>query len=91
VNGDSHQTPGLPSHEISDFRGPHEARFVGSVVVSPGLDDLLDQLEVLIGRLAEPNAPLDRLVADFEAASRLVEAAQAQLAAAAGRIAQREG
>lgn len=56
----------------------------------PQLDALLDQLEVLIGRLADPNAPLDRLVADFEAASRLVEAAQAQLAAAADRIAQQE-
>ncbi len=56
----------------------------------PPLDSLLDQLEVLIGRLADPNAPLDRLVADFEAASRLVEVAQAQLAAAAERIAQQE-
>ena len=55
-----------------------------------GLDALLDRLEVLIGRLADPNAPLDRLVADFEAASRLVEAAQAQLAAAAERVAQQE-
>ena len=56
----------------------------------PKLDALLDQLEVLIGRLADPNAPLDRLVADFEAASRLVEAAQKQVAAAADRIAQQE-
>jgi len=55
-----------------------------------GLDALLDRLEVLIGRLADPNAPLDRLVADFEAASRLVEAAQAQLAAAEDRVAQQE-
>ena len=56
----------------------------------PGLDALLDRLEVLIGRLADPNAPLDRLVTDFEDASRLVEAAQAQLAAAAERVAQQE-
>lgn len=55
-----------------------------------GLDALLDLLEVLIGRLADPNAPLDRLVADFEAASRLVEAAQARLAAAEDRVAQQE-
>lgn len=55
-----------------------------------GLDALLDRLEVLIGRLADPNAPLDRLVADFEAASRLVEAAQARLAAAEDRVAQQE-
>jgi len=54
----------------------------------PGLDALLDRLEVLIGRLADPNAPLDRLVADFEDASRLVEAAQAQLTALEGRVAQ---
>jgi len=53
-----------------------------------GLDALLDRLEVLIGRLADPNAPLDRLVADFEDASRLVEAAQAQLTALEGRVAQ---
>jgi len=55
-----------------------------------GLDALLDRLEVLIGRLADPNAPLDRLVADFEDASRLVEAAQAQLTAVEDRVAQQE-
>jgi exodeoxyribonuclease VII small subunit len=53
----------------------------------PGLDATLDQLEVLIGRLADPGAPLERLVADFEEAGRLVEAAQARLEAAAERVA----
>ena len=54
----------------------------------PGLDTILDRLEVLIGRLADPLAPLDSLVTDFEEASHLLERAQAGLAAAAGRIAQ---
>ena len=53
----------------------------------PGLDGLLDRLELLVGRLSDPAAPLERLVADFEEAGRLVEAAQAQLDAAAGRAA----
>jgi exodeoxyribonuclease VII small subunit len=52
-----------------------------------GLDATLDRLEVLIGRLADPGAPLERLVADFEEAGRLVEAAQARLDAAAARVA----
>lgn len=51
-----------------------------------GLDRLLDRLEVVIGRLADPGAPLERLVADFEEAGRLVEAAQAQLDAATERL-----
>ena len=53
----------------------------------PGLDGLLDRLERVIGRLSDPAAPLERLVADFEEAGRLVEAAQAQLDAAAERAA----
>jgi exodeoxyribonuclease VII small subunit len=53
----------------------------------PGLDATLDRLEAVIGRLADPGAPLERLVADFEEAGRLVEAAQAQLGTAAARIA----
>lgn len=55
---------------------------------TPGLDVLMDRLEELISHLADPNAALDRLVTDFEEASRLIEAAQRQLAAAAERIAQ---
>ncbi len=52
----------------------------------PGLDALLDRLEALIGRLADPTSPLERLVADFEQAGRLVEAAQGQLEAARARL-----
>jgi len=52
----------------------------------PGLDALLDQLEAAIGRLSDPAAPLERLVADFEEAGRLVEVAQAQLDAATERV-----
>jgi exodeoxyribonuclease VII small subunit len=51
-----------------------------------GLDGLLDRLEAVIGRLADPSAPLERLVADHEEAARLVEAAQAQLEAATARL-----
>jgi exodeoxyribonuclease VII small subunit len=57
---------------------------------APGLDGLLDQLETVIGRLTDPGAPLERLVADYEEAGRLVEAADAQLAAATARLAARE-
>jgi hypothetical protein len=54
--------------------------------VEPGLDQLLDRIEVLIGRLADPNAPLDRLVMDYEEAGRLVEAARNQLGVVSDRI-----
>ncbi len=54
--------------------------------VEPGLDQLLDRIEVLIGRLADPNAPLDRLVMDYEEAGRLVEAARNQLGVVCDRI-----
>jgi exodeoxyribonuclease VII small subunit len=50
-----------------------------------GLDGLLDRLEAVIGRLSDPSAPLERLVADYEEAGRLVEAAQGQLDAATER------
>lgn len=53
---------------------------------SPGLDALLDRLEAVIGRLSDPGAPLERLVADYETAGRLVEAAQRQLDAATQRL-----
>ena len=51
-----------------------------------GLDGLLDQLEAVIGRLSDPSAALERLVADYEEAGRLVEAAQGQLDAATERV-----
>lgn len=50
-----------------------------------GLDALLDRLEAAIGRLSDPSAPLERLVADFEEAGRLVESAQSQLDAVTQR------
>jgi exodeoxyribonuclease VII small subunit len=53
-----------------------------------GLDDLLDRLDALTARLLDPAAPLDRLVADYEEANRLLEAAQARLEAA-GRAVER--
>jgi len=51
-----------------------------------GLDALLDRLEAVIGRLSDSGAPLERLVADYEEAGRLVEAAQGQLDAATERV-----
>lgn len=59
----------------------------GQALQPAGLDGLLDRLEELIARLADPAAPLDRLVADFEEAGRLVAAAEVQLAVAAERVA----
>lgn len=56
---------------------------------APGLDALLDRLEAVVARLADPGAPLERLVVDFEEAGRLVDAAQAQLDAATERLAGR--
>jgi exodeoxyribonuclease VII small subunit len=58
----------------------------GAAPEPAGLDGLLDRLEAVIGRLADPSAPLERLVADYEEAGRLVEAAQAQLDAATERL-----
>jgi exodeoxyribonuclease VII small subunit len=59
----------------------------GQALPATGLDGLLDRLEELIARLADPAAPLDRLVADFEEAGRLVAAAEVQLTVAADRVA----
>jgi exodeoxyribonuclease VII small subunit len=56
----------------------------------PGLDGLLDRLEAVMARLADSGAPLERLVSDFEEASRLLEAAQVQLAEAAERVTRQE-
>jgi exonuclease VII small subunit len=47
------------------------------------VDDVLDQLEAVIARLADPSAPLQRLVGDFEEAGRLAARAQAELTSAA--------
>lgn len=53
-----------------------------------GLDSLLDRIEDVIGRLADPAAPLERLVTDYELATGLLDAAQARLAGAADRVAE---
>ena len=60
------------------------------MAATSGLDGLLDRLEAVIGRLTDPGAPLERLVADYEEAGRLVEAAQVQLEAAAERLSRQE-
>ncbi len=54
------------------------------------LDELLAGLEAIVGRLADPSAPLERLVADYEEGTRLLDAAQGRLDAAAERIARLE-
>jgi len=56
----------------------------------PYLDDLLDQLEAALQRLADPAAPLDQAVSDYERAGRLLGAAEARMEAAARRVAELE-
>lgn len=51
------------------------------------LDELLSQLETAIGKLTDDRAPLDELVSTYEQAGRLMEAAEARLAALAERAA----
>jgi exodeoxyribonuclease VII small subunit len=51
------------------------------------LEDLLDRLEDALRRLADPGAPLERAVTDYEEAGRLLAAAQDRLEAAAARVA----
>ena len=55
---------------------------------SESLEDLLDRLEDALQRLADPGAPLERAVTDYEEAGRLLAAAQDRLEAAAARAAQ---
>jgi exodeoxyribonuclease VII small subunit len=57
---------------------------------APSLDDLLDQLEAVLQRLADPAAPLDQAVSDYERAGRLLGAAEARMEAAARRVAELE-
>ena len=52
----------------------------------PPLEALLDHLEVVIGRLSEGSAPLERLVSDYQEAARLLEVAEARLDAATRRV-----
>jgi exodeoxyribonuclease VII small subunit len=51
------------------------------------LDQLLESLEAVLQRLADPSAPLDRAVADYEQARGLLDAAERRLEAARSRIA----
>jgi exodeoxyribonuclease VII small subunit len=53
----------------------------------PSLDELLAGLEAALQRLADPSAPLDRAVADYEQARRLLAAAEVRLATARRRVA----
>jgi len=52
----------------------------------PNLDETLARLEALLGRLAGGRGPLDELVSDHEDATRLLEQAEAGLAAFAARL-----
>lgn len=56
--------------------------------MSGSVDDLLDRLDAAITRLADGSAPLDRLVAAYEEATRLAEQAEQELAALAERLAE---
>jgi exodeoxyribonuclease VII small subunit len=56
-------------------------------VSEESLEDLLGRLEQALQRLADPGAPLDRAVTDYEEAGRLLAAAQERLDAAAARVA----
>lgn len=53
---------------------------------APPLEELLDHLEAVIGRLSEGSAPLERLITDYQEAARLLEAAEARLDTATRRI-----
>jgi exodeoxyribonuclease VII small subunit len=51
------------------------------------LDQLLESLEAALQRLADPSAPLDRAVADYEQARLLLAQAEVRLEAARSRVA----
>jgi exodeoxyribonuclease VII small subunit len=52
------------------------------------LEELLRRLEETLHRLADPGAPLERAVTDYEEAERLLSAAEARLREAAVAIAE---
>jgi exonuclease VII small subunit len=54
------------------------------------LDELLECLEGVLLRLADPAAPLDQAVSDYEQAGRLLAAAEARMEAASKRISELE-
>lgn len=51
---------------------PSDGGPAGPADAEESLDRLLARLEAAIGRLTEQNAPLDRLVADYELAGELL-------------------
>lgn len=55
------------------------------------LDHLLDSLEAALQRLADPAAPLDQAVADYQHARRVLAAAEGRLELARRRVAELEG
>ncbi|MGH7870293.1 MAG: exodeoxyribonuclease VII small subunit [Candidatus Dormibacteraceae bacterium] len=50
------------------------------------VDELLNSLEATVNQLTDPQAPLDRLVADYQKACFMLEEAQAELTVASRRI-----
>jgi exodeoxyribonuclease VII small subunit len=70
--------PGSPEPKPADGSG------------GPSLDLLLDSLESALQRLADPAAPLDQAVADYQQARRLLAAAEARLEVARRRAARLE-
>ena len=53
------------------------------VADEPGVDELLDRLEKLVGRLAAAAEPIEDLARAYEEGSRLLARAEERLAAAA--------
>jgi exodeoxyribonuclease VII small subunit len=56
----------------------------------PSLDELLEALEATLQRLADPSAPLDRAVADYEKARGLLGAAEERLEVVRRQVAEFE-
>jgi exodeoxyribonuclease VII small subunit len=65
-----------------------ESSAAAGTSAEPSLDELLDALEAALHRLADPAAPLDQAVRDYERAGRLLAAAEARLETAGKRIAE---
>ena len=70
---------------------PHDAprvpRTPGPELARRPLDELLGSLEGALHRLADPAAPLEQAVADYQQARALLAAAEARLEAARRRAA----
>ena len=59
-------------------------------MAEPGVDHLLDELEKVVGRLAEAREPMEELVVAYEQGLKLLAAAQERLARLA-EVAERAG